>query len=115
MLAALADNITISVGGNTWVISMSVIMYIIIAAVIGVIAEFIVGWRVPFGIVGAVIAGMIGIWLLTSVIKINGFADIDFDGVPLIRALIGAIIFIALWHAITGGFRPRRRRYGAAS
>ena len=113
MLAALASNITISIGGNSWVISTSLIVYIIIAAIIGVIAEFIVGWRVPFGIVGAIIAGIIGIWLLTSVIKINGFSDIILYGVPLIRALIGAIIFIALWHAITGGFRPRRRRYAA--
>ena len=110
-MISFADAITIAVGNQVWHIGMNVIVYVIIAAIIGVIAEYIVGWRVPFGIIGAVIAGVIGIWLLTQVIVITGIGDYDLYGVPLLRALIGAIIFIALWHALTGGLGTRRRRY----
>ena len=109
-MLALADGVTIQVGHNVWSIGLNFILYLIIAAVVGVIAEYIVGWRVPLGIIGAIIAGIVGAWLMTQVITINGIGDINLFGVPIIRALIGAIILIALWHLITGGF-SRRRRY----
>jgi uncharacterized membrane protein YeaQ/YmgE (transglycosylase-associated protein family) len=112
-MLTLADQITIAVGNHVWTVGMNVVLYIVIAAIVGVVAEFITGWRVPFGIIGAIVAGVIGIWLLTKVIIISGIGDYVLFGVPLLRAVIGAIIFILLWHAITGGFRPRRR-YRAA-
>jgi len=85
----------------------------VVAAIVGLVAEFIVGWRLPFGIVGAVIAGLIGVWLMTQVIIVSGFNDINVGDVPLIRALIGAIILVALWHLLTyrGWGRRERRRY----
>ncbi|BCL79930.1 hypothetical protein ccbrp13_23950 [Ktedonobacteria bacterium brp13] len=113
MNLALAAGITISVGQNTWSIGWGLIMYLVIALIVGVIAEFIVGWRVPFGIVGAIIAGIIGVWLMTKVlnVQIDGLNDPVLYGVPLIHGLIGSIILIAIWHLLTGGGRrPRRRR-----
>lgn len=111
-MLTLADAITISIGSNVWTIGLDVIMYVVIAAVVGIIAEYIVGWKVPFGIIGAVIAGIIGIWLMTRVIKITGVGDFLLFGVPLFRALIGSIILIGLWHVLTAGFgRRRSRRY----
>src|SRR5438270_4714343 len=108
----IGDGVTIKVGSNVWTIGLGFIIYLIIAAIVGLIAEAIVGWRVPFGFVGAIIAAIIGIGLLTQVIIITGIGDICIHGVPLIRALIGAIIFVALWHRITYGLsRGRRRRY----
>ena len=108
----IADGITIKIGSNAWTIGLGFIIYLIVAAVVGLIAEAIVGWRVPFGFVGAIIAAIIGIWMLTQVIQITGIGDIYIQGVPIIRALIGAIIFVALWHMITYGLsRRRRRRY----
>lgn len=109
-LFTLAD-ITIHIGNHIWTFGTNVIVYLIIAAIVGVIAEFIVGWRLPFGIVGAVVAGLIGVWLMTSVIIISGFNDYVVDTVPLIRALIGAIILVAIWHALTYRSWYRRRRY----
>jgi uncharacterized membrane protein YeaQ/YmgE (transglycosylase-associated protein family) len=92
-------------------ISASFIIYLIVAAIVGLIAEYIVGWRLPFGIIGAIIAALIGIWLMTHLLIINGIGDIYLAGVPLIRALIGAIILVALWHLLTYGTWRRRRRY----
>ena len=107
----IGDGITIKIGNDAWTIGLGFIIYLIIAAIVGFVAEAIVGWRVPFGFVGAIIAAVIGIWLMTQVIIISGIGDIYIQGVPIIRALIGAIIFVALWHLITYGlWRGRRRR-----
>src|SRR6266496_4364260 len=106
-----ADGITVQIGNHVWSFGTNLIVYLIVAAVVGLVAEFIVGWRVPFGFIGAIIAAIIGIWLMTQVIIISGIGDIYIQGVPIIRALIGAMIFVALWHLITYGlWRGRRRR-----
>lgn len=115
MNLALAAGIIISIGQDTWSIGWNVIMYLVIAMIVGVIAEFIVGWRVPFGIVGAIIAGIVGVWLMTRVlnVQIDGLNDPMLYGVPLIHGLIGAMILVAIWHLLTAGRRPRRRRESA--
>src|SRR5437588_331900 len=108
----LADGVTIKIGDNVWTFGLNFIIYLIVAAIVGFLAEFIVGWRLPFGFVGAIIAAIIGIWLMTQVIIITGLPEVNIFGVPIIRALIGAIIFVALWHLLTYGlYRGRRRRY----
>ena len=61
----LADGVTIKLGDNVWTFGTNFIVYLIVAAIVGLVAEFIVGWRLPFGFIGAIIAALIGIWLLT--------------------------------------------------
>ena len=110
----LADGVTIKIGDNVWTFGLNFIVYLIVAAIVGFIAEALVGWRLPFGFIGAIIAALIGIWLMTQVIIITGIGDINIPTsppVPLIRALIGAIIFVALWHLITYPLYRSRRRY----
>jgi uncharacterized membrane protein YeaQ/YmgE (transglycosylase-associated protein family) len=114
LMFVLADGVTIKIGNNVWTFGLNIILYVIIAIIIGLIAEYIVGWRLPFGIIGAFIAAFVGIWLMTNVIVITGIGDIYLFGVPIIRALIGAIILVAIWHLITFGLFHRRRRYRAA-
>lgn len=106
-----ADGITVHIGDHAWSFGTNIIVYLIVAAIVGLVAEFIVGWRLPFGFIGAIIAAIVGIWLMTQVIIINGLGDINVGGVPLIRALIGALILVALWHALTyRSWSSRRRR-----
>src|SRR5207302_6214385 len=98
----------------TITITTGLIIYLVVAAIVGLVAEFIVGWRLPFGFIGAIIAALVGIWLMTQVIQITGIGDIYIPTtppVPLIRALIGGIILVALWHLITYPLYRRRRRY----
>jgi len=97
----LADSITIQLGSNVWTIGTNFIIYLIVAAIVGLVAEFLVGWRLPLGLVGAIIAALIGVWLLTKVIIITGIPDINVYGVPIIKALIGAIILVTVWHLLT--------------
>ncbi len=108
LMPVLGDGITIKFGNYVWSFGLNVIIYLLVAAIVGIVAETIVGWRLPFGIVGAIIAAIVGAWLLTQVIVVNGIGDINIYGVPIFRALIGAIILVALWHLLT--FRAWRRR-----
>ena len=105
----IADVISIRIGDHVWSFSLNFIIYLIIAALVGFVAESIVGWRLPFGFIGAIIAALIGIWLMTQVIILTGIGDIYVYGVPIIRALIGAIILVALWYLLTAPLRSRRR------
>ena len=100
-LLVLADGITVKLGSNVFTIGVDLILYLIIAAIVGYVAERIVRSSVPFGIVGSIIVALIGIWLMTRVLIINGIPDITVLGVPLIRALIGAILLVLIWRAIT--------------
>lgn len=107
----LADGITIHIGNNSWTFGLNFLIYLLVAAIVGLLAESIVGWRLPFGIVGAIIVALVGIWLMTQVIVITGLGDIYIAGVPIIRALIGGIILVAIWHALTYRAWRGRRRY----
>ncbi|MBV9230178.1 MAG: hypothetical protein JOZ18_12760, partial [Chloroflexi bacterium] len=83
----LANNpgVSIKIGDNVWTFGLNFIIYLIIAAVVGLVAEAIVGPpRLPLGFIGAIIAALIGVWLMTNVILIGGIGDIYVYGVPLI-------------------------------
>jgi uncharacterized membrane protein YeaQ/YmgE (transglycosylase-associated protein family) len=108
----LADGVTIKLGDNVWTFGLNFIIYLIVAAVVGFVAEALVGRRLPFGFVGAIVAALVGIWLLTKVIIINGIGDINVYGVPIFRALVGAIILVAIWQLLAlvlGRGRSRSR------
>ena len=58
--------ITINVGNLQLALIESQLMYLLVAAIVGLVAEFIVGWRLPIGIMGAIIAALVGIWIVTN-------------------------------------------------
>jgi uncharacterized membrane protein YeaQ/YmgE (transglycosylase-associated protein family) len=106
----LADGVTIKLGDNVWMFGLNFIIYLIVAAVVGLVAEALVGRRLPFGFVGAIIAALVGVWLLTNVIIISGIGDINVYGVPIFRALVGAIILVAIWQLLALGLGRGRSR-----
>jgi uncharacterized membrane protein YeaQ/YmgE (transglycosylase-associated protein family) len=67
------------------------------------------GEDIHFGFVGAIIAALVGAWLLTKVIVISGIGDINVFGVPIVTALVGAIILVAIWQLLAFRLRPRDR------
>ena len=93
--------ITINLGNTHLAIYLSQVMYVLVAAFVGLVAEFIVGWRLPFGIIGAIIAALVGIWIVTNVVVLVIPGDPVFFGVPLFKALIGATLFAVLWYLLT--------------
>jgi uncharacterized membrane protein YeaQ/YmgE (transglycosylase-associated protein family) len=106
----LADGVTIKLGDNVWTFGLNFLIYLVVAAVVGLVAESLVGRRLPFGFVGAIIAALVGVWLLTKVIIINGIGDINVYGVPIFRALVGAIILVAIWQLLASGLGRGRSR-----
>jgi len=109
----LADTVVLTgnILGYHFAVTLGQFVYLAIAAIVGIVAEFIVGWRLPLGVVGAIIAALVGIWLTTNVFILNIPADPVFYGVPLFRALIGAVVLVGLWHLITYRSWGHRRRY----
>jgi uncharacterized membrane protein YeaQ/YmgE (transglycosylase-associated protein family) len=110
-LLVLADGIRIDIGSFHLNLTLAFLIWLAIAAVVGLIAEFIVGWRLPFGIIGAIVAALIGIWLLTNVVQLIIPGDPVIYGIPIFRALIGAILLVLLWHLITYRAWHHRHRY----
>jgi uncharacterized membrane protein YeaQ/YmgE (transglycosylase-associated protein family) len=78
----LADGVTIKPRNNIWTFGINFLIGLIVAAVIGLVAESLVGRRLPFGFVGAIIA-----------------------------ALVGAIIPVAIWQLLTSGLGRGRHSY----
>src|SRR5215471_10357909 len=103
--------ITISVGNLHLALYQSQLMYLLVAAIVGFVAEFIVGWRLPFGVIGAIIAALVGIWIVTNVVILIIPGDIMLFGIPLFKALIGATVFTALWYLLTYALWHRRNPY----
>ena len=110
-LLAEAPIITINVGNLHLALYLSQLMYLLVAALVGFIAEFIVGWRLPFGIIGAIIAALVGLWIVNNVVTLIIPGDPVLFGIPLFKALIGATLFAALWYLLTYRLWHRRRPY----
>lgn len=108
-----ADTITIKIGNTVLYLGTNLIIYVAVAAIVGLVAEFLIGWRLPFGIIGATIAALIGIWIMTQVIVISGIPDYAINTTPpiyLVRAIIGATLFVFIWHLLTYPLYRRRTR-----
>ncbi len=103
--------ITVNVGNLHLALYLSQIMYLLVAAFVGFVAEFIVGWRLPFGIIGAIVAALVGIWIVSNVVTLIIPGDPVIFGVPLFKALVGATFFAALWYLLTYRLWHRRRPY----
>ncbi len=49
---------------------------------------------------------------MTNVIQLNIPGEPVVYGIPIVKALIGAIVLVALWHLVTyGAWRSRHRSY----
>ena len=103
--------ITINLGNVHVAFYLSQLMYLLVAALVGFVAEFIVGWRLPFGIIGAIIAALVGIWIVSDVITLIIPGDPVLFGIPLFKAVIGATLFAALWYLLTYRLWHHRRPY----
>jgi len=104
-----------------------VLIWILIAAVVGVVGELIARRRTPDGIVGAIIVGLLAIFLIVGIFHFQITGEPLLDGVPLISSIIVAAILVAVWSGFAyrrvqpyyaryyrrGGTvrRPRRRRW----
>lgn len=78
--------------------AFGLLVTLVIAGLVGWLADVIVPGRLPYGWLGAIVAGMLGAWLGGLLF---GQIGPSIGGIPIISALIGAIIlaFIVDWIA----------------
>jgi uncharacterized membrane protein YeaQ/YmgE (transglycosylase-associated protein family) len=81
-----------------------VLIWILIAAVVGVVGELLARRRAPDGIVGAIIVGLLAIFLMVGIFHFQITGEPLLDGVPLISSIIVAALLVAIW----SGFAYRR-------
>ena len=85
----------------------ALIIWLLIAALVGFLGELLAHRRAPFGIVGAIIVGFIAIFLVVGVLGIHFAGDPRLNGVPLFTSILVAAIVVLLWSAFA-----YRRAYG---
>lgn len=102
------------------------IVWVIIAALVGFIGELLARRRTPFGLVGAIIVGFIAIFLVVGVLHWHIVGEPYLNGVPVITSILAAAVLVAIWSAFAyrhaygyysryyyrrGGYVRRPRRY----
>ena len=73
------------------------IVLLIVAAVVGAIAEALAGVKVGAGWVGTIIVGLIGAWVGSVLFRIGPLIG----GVYLISAILGSFVLVLLLKMIT--------------
>lgn len=77
------------------------IIWLIIAALIGIIAEFVAGRRAPAGIFGAIMVGLFAIFLIVGFFHFHIVGEPSINGVPIISAIIAAIVLVIIWSSLS--------------
>jgi uncharacterized membrane protein YeaQ/YmgE (transglycosylase-associated protein family) len=104
-----------------------VLIWILIAAVVGVVGELLARRRAPDGIVGAIMVGLLAIFLMVGDLPLHITGEPKLEHVPVISSIIVAAILVAIWSGFAyrrvqpsyarsyrrGGYarRPRRRLF----
>ena len=90
---------------------MSIIAWIVLGAIAGYLAGFLVKGDEGMGVLGHIVLGIVGALVggflasaLFNVDAINGALDIS----SIVTATIGAIIAVVVWNALTGRTRSGR-------
>jgi uncharacterized membrane protein YeaQ/YmgE (transglycosylase-associated protein family) len=89
---------------------MHVIVLIVVAAVCGLIAERVMGRSLPFGWIGATVAGFVGAWLVVDVLHLVILPTLSIEGLPIVSAILGAIIVVVLFSLVAGRLGTGRGR-----
>ncbi|WP_082233300.1 GlsB/YeaQ/YmgE family stress response membrane protein [Halobacillus massiliensis] len=83
---------------------MGFILYLIVGGLIGWLAQVLIGRDMPLGIIGNIIAGIVGAWIGGELL---GSMGPTLAGIAIIPALIGAIIFVFILSLIMRSTRKK--------
>ena len=87
---------------------LGVVVYLVIAGLIGALADAVVPGAIPFGWLGAILAGIVGSWIGVALL---GHVGPVLAGIPVIPAIIGAVILAVIVELLWGGAYRRRRPF----
>ena len=75
----------------------ALVIWLLVAALVGIVGELIARRRAPDGLLGAIILGFIAIFLIVGVFHVHIVGEPFLYGVPLISSIIAAAILVAIW------------------
>jgi uncharacterized membrane protein YeaQ/YmgE (transglycosylase-associated protein family) len=88
------------------------LIWIVIAAIVGVVGELIARRRGPGGILGAILVGLLAIFLVVGLFHFHIPGEPSLGGVPIITSIIAAAILVAIWSAFAyRRIQPYASRY----
>jgi len=77
----------------------SIIGFVVVGIIVGVLARFLVPGDDPMGIIGTIVLGILGAviggWAAGAIFK-------DTAGVDWIASVVAAVLLVLLWRAVTG-------------
>ncbi len=77
------------------------IVWIIIAAIIGFLGEVLAGRRAPEGILGSIMVGLFAIFLIVGYFHFHIVGEPTLEGVPLVSTIIAAIMLVVVWSSLS--------------
>src|SRR5713101_5808333 len=96
-------------GGNCMSVTFTqFLVWLVIAAIIGVLGELIAGRRAPAGILGAIMVGLFSIFLIVGFFHFSIAGEPTVGGVPIISTIIAAVILVVIWSSLA--YRGKWRR-----
>ncbi len=87
----------------------TLIVWIIIAALVGIIGELIAGRRAPDGLLGAIIVGFLAIFIVVGILGLYIPGEPRLNGIPLISSIIIAALLVFIWSRFA--YHHFHRRY----
>jgi uncharacterized membrane protein YeaQ/YmgE (transglycosylase-associated protein family) len=93
---------------------MGIIAWIVLGLIAGVIAKSLLGGRAQHGIIVTILIGiagaLLGGWAASKFFHVKATGEF-FDLSTWIIAIIGSVVLLLIYNAITSGsFKPSRRR-----
>ncbi len=64
------------------------LVLLLVGALAGLIGERLVGRGMPYGVVGAIVAGLVGAWLMVDVLHAVIAPEVALGGIPIISAIL---------------------------
>ena len=79
----------------------TLLIWLLIAAAVGIIGELLARRRTPDGVLGATILGFLAILLVVGILHLHIAGEPFLYGVPLITSIIVAAILVFIWSRFT--------------
>src|SRR5436305_10476456 len=75
----------------------NVLIWIVIAILVGLVGELIARRRAPDGIIGAAVLGFLAILLIVGVLHFSIAGEPTLEGVTLISSILAAALLVIIW------------------